>query len=399
MRGCTFLSHHVRRAVRVIAVLACLTACAESSEGQAPWAAVTDTVNGVIRVRNPAHPRCATPGQTRRDLVIGATVGDTAYELAKVWDVAVDGRGGIYVADVGRREVLVYDSTGRFRRSIGRGGEGPGEFQVPSAIEWSDGLLAVLDYVVSRVSFFTADGVLVRDTLLRGVRFPGSFAWPAPHRLLIQVGPNWMSPPIPGQYGMGRLLSVALGSTSAVDTFVVWSDSGASAHFGAPGISLVAEIPFGARAVWAPTSDGGAFFAEGPEYVIRQYGHDGTVKRVIQRQYARVSISRWERDSVQARVTSYDPRLAARIQVPATKPAVRRLLTDERGRLWVRVSRDQEAEDQQWDVFATDGSYAFTVFVPAGGEVKLVRGSAMLAVAADSLGVPTVTRYRFRSRC
>ncbi|MGH7426950.1 MAG: 6-bladed beta-propeller [Candidatus Methylomirabilaceae bacterium] len=390
----------MRRSLRLVLACACLAACVGgASEGQGAWAAAIDTVNGVIRVRNPARPRCVTPGHVERDLTIGTASGDASYEFAKVWDVAADERGGIYVADPGRREVLAYDSTGRFRRIIGRSGEGPGEFRAPTGVEWRDGVLAVLDYVVSRVSFFTADGVLVRDTTLRGVRYPGSFAWPMSHRLLVQVGPNWMSPPVPGEYGIGRLLSIGLGTTNALDTFVVWSDSGASAHFAAPGVSLVAEVPFGARAVWAPNHDGGVFFAKGTDYTIRQYGPDGAVRREIQRLHTRISVSARERDSVQARVASYDRRLAERIRVPPTKAAVRGLQVDDRGRLWVRVSRDREGQDQQWDVFVADGTYSFTLFLPAGGDVKLIHGSRIYAVATDSLGVAQVDRYRYSGPC
>ncbi len=399
--GRAFLSHaSVRLSRQLVLVSACVAACAGSaSQGQGVGAAAIDTVNGVIRVRNAARPMCVTPARVERDLTIGTASGDTAYELAKVWDVAVDEQGGIYVADAGRRQVMAYDSAGRFRRIIGRSGEGPGEFRAPTGVEWRDGRLAVLDYVVSRVSFFTADGAVIRDTTLRGVRYPGGFAWSTSHRLVVQVGPNWMSPPVPGQYGIGRLLSVGLGTANAVDTLVVWSDSGASAHYGAPGVSLVAEIPFGARAVWAPSQDGGAFFAGGSEYTIRQYGPDGTVKRDIQRQYAAVLVSARERDSVQARVASYDRRLAQRIRVPSRKPAVRALQLDDRSRLWVRVSTDREGPDQQWDVFVPDGTYSFALFLPAGGDVKLIRGSHIYAVTTDSLGVMRIERHRFRAPC
>jgi hypothetical protein len=105
------------------------------------------------------------------DLVIGTADGDDTEIFGKVADIAVDTRGRIYVLDSGYDRVQSYDSSGRYIQTIGRDGEGPGEFSRPTAIavDKSNSL-----YVADRscVSVFDADGTYVdkiRHELVGGV--------------------------------------------------------------------------------------------------------------------------------------------------------------------------------------------------------------------------------------
>jgi len=50
-------------------------------------------------------------------------------------DIAKDSRGFIYIADSGNSRIQKYDSKGRLLKSIGREGQGPGEFLQIAAID------------------------------------------------------------------------------------------------------------------------------------------------------------------------------------------------------------------------------------------------------------------------
>lgn len=51
------------------------------------------------------------------------------YTFRYIWDLVVDSRGSIYLLDHDR--VLKFDKSGRFLRTIGRKGQGPGEYMKP----------------------------------------------------------------------------------------------------------------------------------------------------------------------------------------------------------------------------------------------------------------------------
>lgn len=96
------------------------------------------------------------------DLSIGVDDDGEDYVFGRIFDVTADSRGRILILDNGFSRVQVYDSTGAFIQSIGRKGEGPGEFAFPTAIDVDD-----LDnlYVASRgrISVFNRDGRFVEE--------------------------------------------------------------------------------------------------------------------------------------------------------------------------------------------------------------------------------------------
>lgn len=63
------------------------------------------------------------------------------------------------VVDVVQTNVKVFDLNGHLVMTLGRAGDGPGEFRSPmTAVETGDGRLAVFDQQSSRVSYFAKDG-------------------------------------------------------------------------------------------------------------------------------------------------------------------------------------------------------------------------------------------------
>jgi hypothetical protein len=62
-------------------------------------------------------------------LSIGQIEGDDHYMFGETDVFNTDEQGNFYIPDWRRRRVLKYDSAGRYLLTIGREGQGPGEFQ------------------------------------------------------------------------------------------------------------------------------------------------------------------------------------------------------------------------------------------------------------------------------
>ena len=99
--------------------------------------------------------------------------------LSRPAGIAVDAaRGAVYVCDVLKHCVAVFDFQGRAIRSIGRYGEGPGEFNYPTHVAVDpQGRIAVTDSMNFRVQLLTADGSAVRSFGRLGDA-PGAFSKP-----------------------------------------------------------------------------------------------------------------------------------------------------------------------------------------------------------------------------
>jgi sugar lactone lactonase YvrE len=98
--------------------------------------------------------------------------GNPPDALTDPTDVLTDSNGDVYVAEshtdvddpnlIGR--ISVFDKSGKFLRTIGKTGTGPGEFRTPHALEFdSQGQLIVADRHNHRVQVLTKDGKFVRE--------------------------------------------------------------------------------------------------------------------------------------------------------------------------------------------------------------------------------------------
>jgi hypothetical protein len=102
---------------------------------------------------------------------VGRADGSPVETFADVPAVAFDERARLYVLDRGNTRVVVFDSTGRHVRTIGRRGAGPGEFTAPSGIAIVAGnMLAVADAALRSISLFDAAGVYLRTVPVGNVR-------------------------------------------------------------------------------------------------------------------------------------------------------------------------------------------------------------------------------------
>ena len=79
--------------------------------------------------------------------------------------VSFDASGNLHILDSGNYTVVVIDPQGRFARTVGRQGEGPGEFGFTfRMVVWRDGRLAVNDLQNNAIHLFGAGGEFDHST-------------------------------------------------------------------------------------------------------------------------------------------------------------------------------------------------------------------------------------------
>ncbi len=95
------------------------------------------------------------------EVVIGVLDGAEEYLFGQVQDLAIDADGGIYVFDGQVPALRYYDSDGSYVRTLGREGEGPGEYKNASlgiAVRRSDGRVVMRDPRNMRLNVYNPDG-------------------------------------------------------------------------------------------------------------------------------------------------------------------------------------------------------------------------------------------------
>jgi hypothetical protein len=119
-----------------------------------------------VLVSNPRTPK--NPGMRivfNEDLTIGVKEGDENYMFgSRFLYINVDDDGNIYGVDWDRKRIQKYDPEGQYLLTIGRHGQGPGEFGNVWAPHFDkDNHLYVRDIVNHKVSFFDLNGTLARE--------------------------------------------------------------------------------------------------------------------------------------------------------------------------------------------------------------------------------------------
>lgn len=93
-----------------------------------------------------------------------------AEDFSVVSWVYVGPQGEMVVPERQDYRVRVYDSAGTLMATIGRRGEGPGEFQAPAPVFWAADTLVVFDMILGRATYLLPDGTPARTEASRFFR-------------------------------------------------------------------------------------------------------------------------------------------------------------------------------------------------------------------------------------
>lgn len=343
----------------------------------------------------------------------------TADSLGELSGIAVDRAGNVYVSDFAAAKIWVFDPNGRSVASIGRKGEGPGEFQAPTGVAVApDGRLYVRDAV--RVTRFGADPQTRRLTRYESV-FPGP------------TMADWRSTHATRFDSAGRLYYPAFNTadrSARTGFFVRFSAAGAvvdsvrvPAFPGAPGSTAFIRLsdrggrmlqglnhaPFAPLPTWDITTRGTLLIGDGRDYVIRETDATGREVRVYRRQVAAERIPARERQdsasALRARLDSVPvpldqvqgmPSDVRAGRVPELFPPYMAAYAGADGRVWVRrwVAGGRQSV---FDVFDPDGRLRAIVVLPNEVAVRptpvlSLTGGAAVGIDRET-GANTILRF------
>jgi hypothetical protein len=211
------------------------------------------------------RPVAGTPGRFDTLMIRETAALDTTGALPTITDVAMDGAGRILAVDVAGQRILVLDRRGRVVRSIGRSGDGPGEFRLPYLLAALDsGDVVVLDLRALRLTRFDRDSRLVRTASLPGFLHATS---------MLALG---------DELYVAGALRVAGAEGKAIHVFSL--DGLHQRSFG----QLVQAVVPAAQSIieggeLAPARNGGIWYAQVAPYLIERYSRSGQLEIQVHR--------------------------------------------------------------------------------------------------------------------
>ena len=336
-------------------------------------------------------------------LVIGEDEEEERHWFSYIRGMGRLSDGSVAAVDRATAEVRLYDEAGRHLRSMGRHGEGPGEFEDPFILWIAAGdTLWVGDYFPWRYNLFTAQGQFVRQVNLTPV-FPNAS----------QIGGVLDN----GYTVNSRNRSARQENFSVPDTLIV--------EIHDPGGQLVgslARMPDRTSGVVSEAPDFWLFplfqsFAEvdavgstivlahGRDTEFRILDDEFNLRTIVRwfepdREVTRADVRAWREDYIEGRTqfaaTDWnrfdDARLSNERPVADLFPAISHLMLGRDGRVWVE-QYDRPREDRGWLAFGPDGEF-FCHLAQFPGDVWEFGADYVLLLHETELGIQTVHMCR-----
>jgi hypothetical protein len=377
------------------------------------WKGTIEEVDGRTVVSNPKTPEMEMRIVFEEELTIGETEGEENYMFGSQVIFNTDEEGNFYVTDWDRKRIQKYDPNGKYLLTIGRLGQGPGEFKNISKAKFDkDNNIYVTDISSRRISFFNKDG-----KFLRQIKSPISLS----HNLYLTSKGLFI-------FRQSEYLDYPSGVSERITIIGIFDDK----------FNLLAEIhkekeeekpPSGRdeesmAQAQADVISGAAFkpsisyvmnkndhiyFGDSKKYVIKVYNPEGKLVRIIQREYDPIKVSKRDIDEFNKWWNEYifktlllpdgiKKRAFQLAKYPKYKPAYERFTLMENGWLFVIVDTIED-EYSLIDIFDEDGKYIaqFKTPVTAKGtmsEFLFFKNSKAYSVASEN-DYLFVKRYNF----
>ena len=340
---------------------------------------------------------------------VGALSGEDWETFGNVTNLVFDEAGNLHIFDLNAKRIVVVDPEGNFVRTIGRQGEGPGEFSSPLAFTiLGDGRMVVYDFPRT-FHLFDQEGRFTEDVtfdLFAGV--PGSVLIARPDHRLISRGGMQISRP--GQESEdaedAHLRDIDIFALDGSDREVLyraWAllpterDEELSSEDEQGREQLTVTMPrmraFEPGLHLGMLSDGRLAVADSMGYRLKLISMDGTVAAIIERRVAPEVVTEAVKDAERARRTeAFSEMESMRVdgvgelvetegladQMAATMltqvesmlftdvvPAIADIAVDRTDLIWIERTGAGGAELGLIDLITADGDYLGTL--PADG--------------------------------
>jgi hypothetical protein len=332
-----------------------------------PWQGTETTRDGVPWVENPALPTEAPVTLPLQELWrIGGDSAEEGQLFGVIGAVQTDTAGNVYLLDRQLSEVKVFSPDGEYLRTLGREGEGPGEFRRPVDLLFTpDGNVGVIQLVPGKIVLLSPEGDPSGDldpSDADGGRLTLWGGEGAGDHLVLGYSTTRMQP---GK--MTRRTVLAAYDLEGNET-VLYHESEDDMDFANP----VVDETKGLRPTWALGPEGRAYAVTTfGEYAVHVWKPDGTPLRVQTRTYEHLPRTKQEMEDQKKRIIFRGP-VEPKIVVSDYHPDVRYLYPRADGSLWVLTSRGTKNTGAgtlgTFDVFDADGRFVRQITLAGQGD-------------------------------
>lgn len=377
-----------------IAVLFIVFACSKKPES----AASVEIIEGIEHVHNTETPLYPNKTVTLEEEL---SIGGEKYDMIfRPQSFIVDQNENIYISDFQDQSIKVFDPGGKHIKTIGRKGEGPGEFLYIGNLTFlPDGRLMVMDINVNRLSLFDSDGKYINS--YHWATRPGRLHYATDSSCVLTVHTFEGDQPLEEMKIFVKKFDFAGNEIQSFGEFRPEDMKIYTEKRGEGGIAVSISPPYSPHSIFAadPVRQY-LFHCVNDEYKIEIFDKDGKIIRKFDRPYEPISFTgidaeefhaRWERSRIEGL-----KKIAKEIPMPDVKTITPRMLVDDEGNLWVETHEQKEEEAKvfiAYDIFNPDNRYVAKVWVDKMPEF-FVKGKMYRMHTDEESGYRYIRRYR-----
>jgi len=293
---------------------------------QAQKVKTVDDVKIIQNGKNPNPPRdIPSKVSFELDCVIGES-DDPEKSFSEVSTFVIDDNEILYALDFKDRKIKVYDKEGKFIRSFGEQGQGPGELDMPAGIHLTpDNKLLIEDATQRKLVYFTLE-----RTYLNHVSFADRLAL-----VNLLMDPN------------GHFLGRELKLEGEKMFFVIKKfDPELKPQFSLDQIEFAIPVPGSGNkidlmdmlSIYQFDSSGNIYYGRNIDYEIKVYSSDGTHVKSIQKEYDPQKVTEEDIEEILSRMPDVGPvNVKELFNFPEKFPPYQFFTLDEEGRVFVRT--------------------------------------------------------------
>lgn len=327
----------------------------------------------------------------RQDLQVSETENFIFGSIADL-DVTTDGH--IVVLDGDAKHLKVLERDGTLIDTLGRPGNGPGEFRGPRTVDVARGdSIYVYDTRQNRLSVYTPPPSVTLD---RSVLLSGSGGNLTKARVVGDRLAGYVTPGYTRKEGLYRpepaTWRVIGEGGRAGDTLTSVQRKKVATSFDGPGV-VIAYLPFGRITHVAPGPDGRLYHGHTDELRVDATSMAGRTRTIADVPVPSIPVTGAERDSALAEIPSrIRPPIASAF--PEMKPAFTDLFVADDGRLWIRRPTDRlGAEQATWWILDPGTKTIHEVQLPAEVDLDVETGGRAYGKTTTKAGAPAIVRY------
>jgi hypothetical protein len=391
--------------ILAVIIFVSITCSREKKTGEIEWKGKIEHEGEIKVVKNPANPLY---GEVFLDLEEELSIGnenDENYMFHEAANIATDSQENIYVSDSGNFRIQKFDHKGQYLQTIGKKGQGPGEFENPSRV-----------FLDNQDNIYVTDGGgKWRDSrLMKIFNSRGEFRQvihledPISNFHVDPEGNILANVSQRVERGTKRAVVKMNSEGKMIEKIAEFSDvkivtkksSEMTASF------RVGHI-YTPRLYFSPIDGQTFLYAYSTEYKVYVIDKDGKLMLKIQKNEAPNSISISEKKYIIEQLAENISRsgtkwpegvLEEACNFPPSRPFFRRIIVDDMQRLfiWRVKSVLDESEEREFDVFNKEGYFIYRVKIPVRPEI--INEGVLYDIKEDKeTGEVRIRRFRIKN--